>query len=139
MRSRQPSAWWVDPRRSVVVPVQAHVLTLLEDPRRFGLTLVDLRRAGAEGGPINHLDNDPQSPRMRLIARAVAAGWVRVRVVSGRYTLIQVTDGNAATAARTWGILDQQGIRLSRMLRIIDPDRGIDIRTSLARCQPASR
>jgi hypothetical protein len=136
MSARQLSAWWVDPRHAVVVPVQAHVLTLLEEPRRFGLTLADLRRAGADAGPINHLDNDPRSPRMRLIATAVAKGWVRVRSVAGRYALIQVAGGDTATAARSWELLVQQGARLSQRLRIIDPEHGIDLQTSMPRCLP---
>jgi len=101
MSRRPDTAWWVRPETGEVVPVRAHVLTLLETPARFGLKVHDLRAAGIPSNRkpvINHLSPDPASPRMRLIARAVALGWVRVRVVRGCHILAQVLDGDHARA-----------------------------------------
>ncbi len=134
MRARAPTAWWVHPQRGTIIQVQAHVLTLLDDPRRFGLSLHDLRRVGLDASSrqaINHLSTDPASPRMRLIARAVAKGWVRVRLVAGRFTLIQVAGGDPGRAADTCRLLAARGVRLAQGLRIIDPERGIDRRVPL--------
>ncbi len=128
-RTRAASAWWINPESGEIIAVEAHVLTLLSMPEHFGLTAQHIRQAGAHQkslSPINHLDRDPDSPRVRLIALAVAHGWVRLRAIRGGPLLIQVTDGDLARAGVAVAALVGSGVRTAAQWRIIDPERGID-------------
>jgi hypothetical protein len=118
---RRETAWWVHPDSGEVIPVRAHSLAVAQDPKKFGISHSQVRKAGADK-TFNYYDAKGGSTRDELIKHATANGWVRVRqTAGGGKAAFQVHGKQAERVSKALGHLERRGAKFRLGLTIDDP------------------
>jgi len=69
-------AFWISPKGEIIEVPDKHILTVISDPSKFGITIKDI---DAEYRGEKEEMGSEKNARLKIIKRLVGNGWIRLR------------------------------------------------------------